>query len=206
MRGRASNAGLTVQAIAGTNAVLLGFDLDEPTASECLGFGIHRTDHTEQEAYWLRGMKAFPSLVPHPYPGMDFSLSRHPIQGFQWGDYTAKPEHEYTYRVVAFGGHPGKLSTLAEVSVDVRSEAEDDGAHGIWFNRGVAGSQAFVRKFGQYTPPPNADEDHPAFAWLSRGLGEAFRRFVARAEGPDWGLRGAFYEFTWQKGLDDLAA
>ena len=86
------------------------------------------------------------------------------------------------------------------------TEAEDDGHHGVWFNRGVAGSQAFVKRFGQYTPPVDAGEDHPAFAWLSRGLGEAFRAFVDRAVDGEWGLRGAFYEFTWATGLDALAA
>jgi phosphatidylserine/phosphatidylglycerophosphate/cardiolipin synthase-like enzyme len=204
MRATNTHGGLTVHAVAGTHTVLLGFDLAEPTG--CLGFGIRRVDHTEEESYWLRGTKSFGSLVPQPEVGMDFSLRQHPVQGFQWGDYSAKPEHAYTYTVVARGGAPGALTTLAEVSVDVTTEAEDDGHHGVWFNRGVAGSQAFVKRFGQYTPPVDAGEDHPAFAWLSRGLGEAFRAFVDRAVDSEWGLRGAFYEFTWATGLDALAA
>ena len=56
-----------MQAIAGTHAVLLGFDLAD--AAGCLGFGIHRRDHTEEEAYWLRGMKSFGTLVPQPGAG-----------------------------------------------------------------------------------------------------------------------------------------
>jgi PLD-like domain len=204
MRAFQSDGGLSVRATAGTNTVLLGWDLADPAG--CLGFGVHRTDHTEDEAYWLRGLKVFRSVVPHPGLGMDFSLRDHPLQGFQWGDYTAKPEHDYTYRVVAWGGAPAALTELAEVRVDVRTEAEDDGRHGIWFNRGVAGSQAFVKRFGEFTPPVGATEDHPAFAWLSRGLGEAFVRFAGRADGPEWGLRGAFYEFTWRTGLAALAA
>jgi hypothetical protein len=204
MRAFRKDGGLSVRATAGTSTVLLGWDLAEPAG--CLGFGVHRTDHTEDEAYWLRGLKAFRSVVPHPGPGMDFALREHPLQGFQWGDYTAKPAHDYTYRVVAFGGTPGALTPLAEVGVDVRTEVEDDGRHGIWFNRGVAGSQAYVKRFGQFTPPVGASEDHPAFAWLSRGLGEAFVRFAGRATGPEWGLRGAFYEFTWRTGLAALAA
>ena len=203
MRARRHARGLSLQAVAGTHAVLLGFDLDDP--SGCLGFGIRRQDHTEDEAAWLRGMKSFPSVVPQPTLGMDFSLRRHPVQGFQWGDYSAKPEHHYTYAVVALGGRPDHLIPLAEVHVDVHTEAEDDGRHGVWFNRGVAGSQAFVRRFGQYTPPVDAGEDHPAFAWLSRGLGEAFVRFVEQAVDERWGLRGAFYELTWQTGLRSLA-
>lgn len=203
MRAYESVGGLSVRVTAGSHTVLLGWDLADPAG--CLGFGIHRTDHTEGEAYWLRGLKVFPSVVPQPGPGMDFSLRDHPIQGFQWGDYTAKPEHDYSYRVVAWGGTPGALVPLAEVTVDARSEAEDDGVHGVWFNRGVAGSQAYVKRFGAFTPPAGAGEEHPAFGWLSRGLGEAFVRFVGRADGPGWGLRGAFYEFTWATGLGALA-
>ena len=70
MRAREVQQGLTVQAIAGTHAVLLGFDFEDATG--CLGFGIHRSDHTEGEAYWLRGLKAFASVVPQPTPGLDF--------------------------------------------------------------------------------------------------------------------------------------
>jgi phosphatidylserine/phosphatidylglycerophosphate/cardiolipin synthase-like enzyme len=203
VRASTTADGLNVHAVAGTHTVLLGFDLADPAG--CLGFGIHRTDHTEGEAYWLRGMKTFASLVPHPAPGMDFSLRDHPVQGFQWGDYTAKPDHHYTYRIVAWGGQPGQLVPAVEASVEVTMESEDDGAHGIWFNRGVAGSQAFIKRFGQYTPPVGASEDHPAFGWLSRGLGEAFLDLVARAGDDRWGIRGAFYEFTWATGLRALA-
>lgn len=204
MRAWNAHDGLSVRATAGTHTVLLGLDLEDPAG--CLGFGIHRTDHTEDEAYWLRGMKRFASVVPHAAPGMDFPTHRHPIQGFLWGDYSAKPDHDYTYRVVGIGGTPAQPRIVRGVSVRVRTEAEDDGRHGIWFNRGVAGSQAFVKRFGSYVPPVGAAEDHPAFAWLARGLDDAFLAFVARASGPRWGLRGAFYEFTWRRGLEALAA
>ncbi len=203
MRAWCTDGGLTVRAIAGTHTVLLSWDLVD--ANDCLGFGILRTDHTEDERYWLRGLKTFPSIIPFPTTGSDYSTREHPIQGFQWGDYTAKPEHDYTYRVVGWTGKTDQLTALAEASIDVRTEAEDDGVHGIWFNRGVAGSQAFVRRFGDFVPPVNASEDHPAFAWLSRGLAEAFVRFVARASDAHWGLRGAFYEFTWHTALRALA-
>ncbi len=203
MRATTGNDGLRVHAVAGTHTVLLGFDLEDPAG--CLGFGVHRTDHTEDEGYWLRGLKTFASLVPHPGAGMDFSLRTHPVQGFQWGDYTARPDHDYSYRVVAWGGRPGRLEQLTAATVRIGTEAEDDGRHGIWFNRGVAGSQAYVKRFGAAAPPAGADESHPAFAWLSRGLGEAFVATVAGAADSRWGLRGAFYEFTWATGLRALA-
>jgi phosphatidylserine/phosphatidylglycerophosphate/cardiolipin synthase-like enzyme len=172
----------------------------------CLGFGIHRSDHSEGESGWLRGMKTFAEVVPDPPAGSDYSTREHPIQGFQWGDYSAKPGHDYTYVVSAMGGTPGALVPLATVEVDVRTEAEDDGVHGVWFNRGVAGSQAFTRRFPEYVPGTELPDSHPAMVWLSRGLGEAFVAYCAEALGPGWGLRGAFYEFTWDTGLAALAA
>ena len=203
MRARAVRDGLRVQAIAGTHTVLLGLDLDAPAG--CLGFAIHRTDHTEGESYWLRGLRTFASVAPDPMPGSDYSTAEHPVQGFQWGDYTAKPGHRYTYRISAMQGAPGALTQRARVQVTLTTELEDDGAHGVYFNRGVAGSQAFVKRYGSRTPL-GTDETSPAFRWLSRGLAEAFARFCGEALGPDWGLRGAFYEFTWATGLASLRA
>ncbi len=151
-------------------------------------------------------MKTFPSVVPDPPPGSDYSTREHPIQGFQWGDYTAKPGHAYTYAVSSLGGTPAALTVLGTSSVTVHTEVEDDGVHGIWFNRGVAGSQAFARKFAGWVPGDVPDEGHPAMVWLSRGLGEAFVAFCGEALDGDWALRGAFYELTWGTGLDALAA
>src|SRR6516225_7215312 len=69
---------------------------------------------------------------------------------------------------------------------------EAEGQHAVYFNRGVAGSQAYVRKFGNHRPPdvPN----RVAFRWLSRGLFRAMLDFIHKANGPDWGLRVAAYE------------
>ena len=192
-----------MQAIAGTHTVLLGLDLADPAG--CLGFAVHRTDHTESECTWLRGMKTFAAVVPDPPPGSDYSTRDHPVQGFQWGDYSAKPGHKYTYAVSAMGGVPGALVPLVTAEVRVRTEVEDDGVHGVWFNRGVAGSQAFARRFPDFVPGSDLSDTHPAMVWLSRGLAEAFLAFCAEASGPGWGLRGAFYEFTWDGGLAALA-
>lgn len=203
MRAHAESPGLTLHAVAGTHTVLLGWDLADP--SGCLGFAVKRTERGG-ESVWLRGMKTFGSVVPDPPPGSDWSTREHPIQSFQWGDYTAKPGRTYTYAVVALGGSPSTLTELATASVRVRTEVEDDGVHGVWFNRGVAGSQAFAKRFAGYRPSRTEDEDSPAMVWLSRGLGEAFVAFCAEAAGPGFGLRGAFYEFTWGTGLSALAA
>lgn len=205
MKNTLQNDGLTVRVVAGTHAVLIGIDVDDLENFDGLGFAIRRTDHTEDEQYWLRGMKVFPSVVPSPAPGESYSLSRHPVQGFQWGDYTAKPGHDYTYRIAVLDG-PLSAPTLGRsIDVPVSTELEDDGLHGVWFNRGVAASQAWNARYG----PPAKELANPrssAWAWLSRGLGEAFLDTVATATDASWSLRGAFYEFTWPAGLDAFAA
>lgn len=204
MRKTESAKGLTVQAVAGTHAVLLGFDLEgidtAPPPSDLLGFAIRRTDHTEDERAWLRGLKAFASVVPAPAPGDTYSLRRHPIQGFQWGDYTAKPDHTYTYRVAALHGRPAQPAIGSWVDVTVTTEVEDNGVHGVWFNRGVAASQAWNRRFGD-PAVELADPRSSAWGWLSRGLGESLLNLCDRAADGRWSLRGAFYELTWADGL-----
>jgi phosphatidylserine/phosphatidylglycerophosphate/cardiolipin synthase-like enzyme len=130
----------------------------------------------------------------------------HPVQGFQWGDYAAKPGHDYTYAVSAVSGSAQAPVLAAPVSLKVHTEVEDDGEHGVWFNRGVAGSQAFSRQFAGWVPTTTPDETHPAMVWLSRGLGEALLAFVGEALDDEWSVRGAFYEFTWGRGLQAFAA
>ena len=79
----------------------------------------------------------------------------------------------------------------------VRTEALVDGTHDVFFNRGVASSQAYVREFG--TTPiaelPEADRTR-ALTWLSRDLDEAMIRFVDACEPGDT-LLGCFYEFRY---------
>jgi len=47
MRKKKTRNGFTVNAIAGTHVVLLGFDLAGVQRKGCLGFAIQREDHTE---------------------------------------------------------------------------------------------------------------------------------------------------------------
>jgi phosphatidylserine/phosphatidylglycerophosphate/cardiolipin synthase-like enzyme len=200
MRVRESNDGLTVQAIAGTYVVLIGMDLDEADTDGLLGFAIERTDHTEGERYYLDNMLVFEANDKDELS--DHSSALNPFQAFVWGDYTAKPDHTYSYRVAALYGDPAKPEERASVSVQIgtETEVEADGKHVILFNRGVAGSQAYVRRFGYKAPDevPNGE----AFKWLSRGLFEGMTRFIGRANGPGWGLRTAIYEFQYAPALE----
>lgn len=195
MRVRKTNQGLTLRAIAGSHVVLLAMDMKETDCAGLLGFAIHRTDHTEEEAYWMEGTKTFEETDPGLPAGAKYATNKHPIQGFTWSDFTAKPGHKYTYRVQALTGTPTNLKKSREVSADVETEDEAGGSHDIFFNRGAAASQEYSRRFGKSATLDHARTSDPRWAWLSRGAMEAILAFVDRAEGPGHALRVAAYEF-----------
>jgi hypothetical protein len=103
MRRREENDPLSVHAIAGTYVVLLAIDMEETASGGVLGFAIERTDHTEDERYWLKGLRTFEETDPG-VPGLLVSTLEHPFQAFLWGDYTAKTRHSYTYRAGCSSG------------------------------------------------------------------------------------------------------
>jgi phosphatidylserine/phosphatidylglycerophosphate/cardiolipin synthase-like enzyme len=190
MRAYNKTGSLSVHAIAGAYVILLGIDMEEAASEGVLGFGIERIEHGHGNSrVWLPALKVFPDVPAEE--GM-VSTEHHPIQGFFWGDFTTRYGHEYTYRIVAMRGEPGALRPSETVEVRIATEKEDEGQHAVYFNRGVAGSQAYVRKFGDRRPSnvPNRE----AFRWLSRGLFRAMLDFIHKANGPDWGLRVAAYE------------
>lgn len=200
MRVKKNLDGITAQAIAGTHVVLLGWSMTEQDSRGILGFAIHRTDKTENEAYWLEGMKVFQNTDPGT---QKVSQRQHPVQGFTWSDFTAKPGHNYIYRIVALEGSPRDLNKAEEISIEINTESELNGAHSVWFNRGAAASQEYAHRFGNRHPD---EVGIPAFSWLSRGLWEAMERFIARAKDHSFGLRVAAYEFTYAPALNALKA
>jgi len=204
MRERVLQGSLSLHAIAGTYVVLLGLDLPEGDSDALLGFSIHRTDHTENEAYFLEGMKVFAETDPGFPSGSSYSTKDHPIQSFQWADYTAKPGHRYTYKVTARKGTPAALTDFAEASVTITTEGPEGGDHDIYFNRGVAASQAYIRRFGDR--PPNLVQNDQAFIWLSRGIYEAMSRFMQPDEPERHAFLIAAYEFHYGRFLDVIRA
>jgi phosphatidylserine/phosphatidylglycerophosphate/cardiolipin synthase-like enzyme len=199
MRTQQTQGPLTVRATAGTHNVLLGMDLVEQDTAGLLGFAIERTDHTEGERYWLRNSLVFDGADPGD---RSFDSVVSPLQTFRWGDYSAKPDHDYTYRVVAMKGRPGTLEPAAEVSARVRTEAVQVGLHTVAFNRGAASSQLYAERFRNR--PPSKVPHREAYRWLSRGLEEALLAFIGRAADASWQLRGAFYQFTHPSVLEAL--
>lgn len=205
MRIRRKKNGIAVHAISGTHVVMLGLDATAAARRGLLGFAIERTDHTEDERYWLKGYKTFEATIPHPEPGSLHSTLEHPIQSFLWADYTAKPEHTYTYRIRPMKGRPKSLQAGVDVVVKIQTEPVDKGTHAIYFNRGAIASQAYARKFGNL-PPDQTEAPDVAQAWLSRGLLEGALEFIAQAKSSRFALRAALYEFTYDPILQALKA
>lgn len=202
MRVQNSQSGLTVLAIAGSYVVLLGWDMSEADIATIgvLGFAVRRTREEDGEQVWLPGMKTFEAVEPHPAPGVPVSSFRHPLQTFQWADYTASPNRTYIYRVVAMAGAPGALIPGATVDLTVTTERTDLGKHAVFFNRGAVGSQEYARRF-QNRPPPEVGA--AAYDWLSRGLVESLESFIRQAGNGDE-LVGAFFEFKNTRIYDAL--
>lgn len=213
MRVKQKGTELKAAAYAGTYVVVLAWDTlsgKMPSRKDLLGYAIERAeldaDGNEVERYWMRGIKRFKDKDKGLPPGTPVSSAEHPIQSFQWADYTAKAGMRYLYRIVPLYGKVKQptLDEAAGVTLDVITEIEGDtpdpsadGArHDVFFNRGVIGSQAYAREFGNRDPDagnPRSKE----MKWLSRGLFEALVRFIGLA-GDGMGLRAALYEFHYQ--------
>jgi len=77
MRKYIKQGGFSVCAMSGTYVVMLGLNAKEEAIDGLLGFAIHRTDHTEDEQYWLKGFKTFKETEPNPTPGALYSTLEH---------------------------------------------------------------------------------------------------------------------------------
>ena len=204
MRKRIKNATMSVNAIAGTEVVLIGMDIAEKAREGLLGFCIDRFDQKSKQTINLSNSK------------------KSPIQRFLWSDYTADPGRTYTYTVAPMYRSGKKLAAGKALKLKIKTENPDDGTHAIYFNRGVAGSQGFSRRFGDHrrwyltqhsnegTPgvrpqkarakefikPADVPAD-AAYKWLSRGLEEAMLAFLAKAKDKNYAIRASVYEFTY---------
>jgi phosphatidylserine/phosphatidylglycerophosphate/cardiolipin synthase-like enzyme len=204
MRVVSKKSGVSVLGVGGIHVVLLAFDVTPERRKGLLGFAIRRRDPQKDEDYWLRGFKTFEETMPRPAPGSLVSTREHPVQAFLWGDYTVEPGRRYVYTVVPLYGKPKKLVEGPAVELRMRTSRQDLGRQTILFNRGVAGSQAYARKFRNVAPDRIEDEKarKTALAWLSRGLEEAILAFIAQARGKRFGLRASVYEFSHEPVLE----
>eukprot|EP00039_Didymoeca_costata_P010910 m.148654 g.148654 ORF g.148654 m.148654 type:complete len:715 (-) comp15002_c0_seq2:1047-3191(-) len=195
-----------IVAISGTTTVMLAWDIIEKDREGLLGFSIRRRQ-ANQDWEWLNsGGKKFPpseKAVQEEQVDDNENSTRSniaPIQAFMWNDYTAAHNTIHDYAIHAF--YSGGVDPHY-VSVTIKTESNQDtlSSHRVFFNKGVAGSQAFSKRF----PASSSFElTADAKAWLSNGLAESLISFIDGALPGDT-LRGAFYEFTFQPALQALA-
>ncbi|WP_110172438.1 hypothetical protein [Luteitalea pratensis] len=184
--------------MTGVNTISFAIDADTQARKGLLGFAVARADPTEDERFFMFGFKVFKSLVPKPDEVTTF---QHPVQSFVWDDFTAKPDRDYTYTFHPLRGKPKNIDRNATpVLITVHTEPLfSTKEHDIFFNRGVASSQAYVRQFGNKKPDDptlSREEQERAIQWLTRELDEAILRFIRSAQAGD-ALRCCFYEFRY---------
>lgn len=214
MRERSKNPDISVHAIAGTEVVLLGLNAAEKAAEGLLGFTISKRKGNTGEFKFLGGGRIFEGVHSEEIDkkgSVDSETA--PIQSFMWSDYVVDPKTTYTYRVVPVYGKPGALEPKEGVEVTITTEDPEHETHAVYFNRGVAGSQAYSRLFGKHRKWYKAEQqgrielrefvkpedvpDREAYKWLSRGLEEAMLGFIGQAKGSEYSIRAAVYEFTY---------
>ncbi|HEY3531343.1 MAG TPA: phospholipase D-like domain-containing protein [Nocardioides sp.] len=196
-RSRTAAAG-RLYAVTGTNTVSFAVVASETTAAGLLGFAVRRYDLAAGTDEWMQGFKVFHSLVPEPTPGESVSTYYQPVQSFTWDDFTCQPDSRYRYVFHPLEGTPDHLVRSATpLTLTIRTEPLYGERHDVFFNRGVASSQAYTRLYGD-TPIADLDPDRrkQALGWLSRDLDDALLRFVDQTD-PGDRLLGCFYEFTY---------
>jgi hypothetical protein len=194
-----TTGGYQVFAVSGTNTVSFGISFDDANTKGLLGFAVERSDPAENERYFMYGFKVFPSVIAEPGKTTTVKTNDHPIQSFVWDDFTAKPGRKYQYIFHPLKGTPKNLDRSATpIPIDIETEPLFSTLeHDVFFNRGVASSQAYAREFKNTKPdklPPA--ERAKAREWLSRSLDDAILKFIANAKKNDT-LLCCFYEFRY---------
>jgi len=192
--------GYTIFAVSGTDVVSFGIDFTGGAdTSGLLGFAVERHDFTDGEKYFMRGFKVFKDLIPDPAENMLVSTFEFPVQSFVWDDFTVHSGYSYEYFFYPVKGKPKNLRREKPFSIKVNTETlYTNKQHDVFFNRGVASSQEYSRRFRNQRPDSIADPKLrvEAYQWLSRNLDDALYKFIDRTGKGDK-LYGCFYEFHY---------
>jgi len=214
MRALATTAGddFRVKAYAGTNGVLLAMDVAPARRKDLLGFAIERRVDGGRWS-WLLNSLTFAGQ-PHTIPEWAATPSKlAPFQKFRWADYSVEPGRRCRYRVhLAYP--PAAAPRLADkLEVDVVTDDGHPADHDVIFNRAVAASQSFGRKFPDLDELLSHDPHLPVEQWpdeprnwLQHGLLDRVLGFIERASGPGWALDIAIYEYELASIVDAVNA
>src|SRR5262245_29572428 len=211
MRADVRNGEFQVKAIAGTHVVLIAIKPEARPPNDFRGFAFRRSA-AGSPPHFLTGIKFFDGTVPNWKKGDVFSSYDQPVQSFFWSDDAATPGVKYQFTIIPKFGAPGSLRDGNPIDIEVETESENDGKHGVWFNRGIVASHKCATEF-QNQPLTKAMandvvdgrlQDEEA-AWLSRGLAEACLAYINGTKRGE-GLRVCACELTWRPMIDALKA
>jgi len=192
-----------IKAYAGTNSVLLAVDVDKTAKPGLLGFAIQQQDSNKPGQFLLNSL-TFPGKT-HTLPKWNATPSNlAPFQKFRWADYIVEPGTSCKYTVYLAYGTPDKPVLGDSLEVEVCTDDGQPADHHANFNRAVAASQAFSRKFpdldkllskkANKTLPIEQWPNEPR-EWLENGLLESIINYIDRAKDATWALDVAIYEY-----------
>ncbi|MFJ2364114.1 phospholipase D-like domain-containing protein [Pseudomonas sp. NPDC087697] len=201
-----------VKAYAGTNGVLLAMDLAEPRRKGLLGFAIEKQQGSGPWEFLFNSL-TFPGKA-HTFPQYSATPSDSaPLQKFRWADYAVNPGVTINYRVHLAYGTPDAPQLGEALAVTVTTDNGLPAGQHVIFNRAVAASQAFSRKFPELDAQLSANknlslDDWPAAPrlWLENGLLEEITGFIERAVDGQWALDIAIYEYQLPTIVDAVNA
>lgn len=200
MRFKNTSGAIKIYAVAGTQTVLLSFDIAKSKIStkNFIGFDIERED-SKGKIIKLNGSKRFQSLQDDPSITDPEIKNRSLVQSYFWKDYLANPGQTYTYTITTMFGKANNFDPGYSRKIKITTEPLQKGKHAVYFNYGVTGSQAYVKRFQRKLitelPP---EEQALALKILGRELWQdGLIKFVQQAVGPQYQLYGAFYEFQY---------
>ena len=194
MRFKNTPGPLKVFAVAGTQTVLFSLEIAKTKVQgkSLIGFSFERKDKNGTVKK-LNGSKRFLSLKGTAKEKLSL------VQSFFWKDYTADPGQTYTYTIQAMLGTAAAFAPGYSVSIPISTEPLQDAMHGVFFNYGVTGSQAYINRFGD-TPVNDlsATKKKQALAMLGRELWQdGLISFVQQATDSSFKLVGMFYELQY---------
>jgi phosphatidylserine/phosphatidylglycerophosphate/cardiolipin synthase-like enzyme len=201
-----------VKAYAGTNGVLLAMDLAEPRRKGLLGFAIEKQQGAKPWLFLFNSL-TFPNKA-HTFPQFHATPSDiAPLQKFRWADYAVNPGMTLHYRVHLAYGTADAVQLGESLELTITSDDGHPSNQSVIFNRAVAASQAFQRKFPDLDAQISANKNMPietwpdaARQWLENGLLGRLLGFIERAVDGQWALDIAIYEYQLQAIIDAVNA
>lgn len=201
-----------VKAYAGTNGVLLAMDLDASRRQGLLGFAIEKQTGSKPWLFLFNSL-TFPGKT-HTFPQYNATPSdQAPLQKFRWADYAVNPGATLNYRVYLVYGSAAAPQLGEMLQLCITADNGQPPGQRVIFNRAVAASQAFSRKFPELDTLLSANKNLPIEAWpeaprqwLENGLLEQLLGFIQRASDASWSLDIAIYEYQLPAIVDAVNA